>query len=940
MTPAAFFAALWPTTGFYCIASLDQNKVLKHHWYETPEQAGEAALRLDETGRTVYHACASFKEKNSRKQENAHASRAIWIDLDVGEGPLKYPTVQMAAAGLRQFLDTTALPVPTMLISSGGGLHVYWCFEDDIAVPQWHGTAALVKRLAAHHKFLIDPTRTADISSILRPVGTHNWKYKPPREVKYVTGHEVLSFGEFAADVGTLASALPVLPVSGGAPRTKLVGVNAKFTIDPNYDPTDANLVADKCAQIRWFRDSQGNLPEPVWYAGIGVVAKCENGREVVHEWSSGFPSYSAKETDAKLNQVEGVGPTTCSHFSSINPTGCVGCPHAGNITSPIRLGVRLSATPIATPPDDTDAFSGGVEAPLTTERYAIPKYGYTKNGMVYEEKDKPPITFYPYDLYVQEIAYDDVLMYEVAIVKHFLPQEGWKEFAIRSSVVSSDEKCETALRDNHIKPWHSRVMRNYLTRCMEHVQREKRMRKLYGSLGWKDGTDFFVLGDIAYYKDGHQEPVGLSPTIAGVASGIHSKGDVQKWVDATSVLDRPGMEAHALVWAIGPGAPLMKFTGFEGALINAVGPSSSGKTSMARFALSMYGDFDKLKLKQRDTVNAKIQRIAVLGSLPAYVDEITNENPQEVSDFIYEITQGRSKLRLKVDGSERLTQAWNTVVLSSSNTSLSNKLGLAKSNPEAERLRLFELPVHKRGEFDDLTGRELKHVIDENYGVVGEVYIAYVVEHQERIRRELGIFMDQFRAHTESRTEERMWVASLCCCLYGAKIMHDLGLSRIDVKRLVRYAVATVRRHRKDMDDAKYDPVTLLGLYLNEFASFRLTVVEQKMHAGAVGVEYILKRAPVGELRMRYDMTQNTMWIDKKHFRDWLATHHENYTEVRDYMIREQVMVRECGKTLGSGTEIASSNVPCVEINMLSKALGNMKIDAPEPPSNVVQIR
>lgn len=953
MNPAAFFAAIWPTDGVYCLASLDHShNQIRQHWYATHDEAGEAALRLDAMGRTVYHACASFRERNSRKGENALAARALWLDIDVGDSPLKYPTITQAAAGLRAFLDVIDFDNPSVLVYSGGGLHAYWCFDQDVPVETWRNTATLFKRLAAHHKFLTDPTRTADIASILRPVGTHNRKFAPPRMVRDVAIGERFNFGEVAALIGNAAALMPAAAIPT-VRRNKPVGVNSEFSVDPQYDPVDADIVANKCAQVRWFRDSKGNLPEPVWYAAIGVVAKCEDGPEIVHEWSQGFPAYDPKETNAKINQVAAVGPTTCARFESLHPEGCKGCPHRGQIVSPIRLGVRVSTTPVATAASG-DTGVGGIDSGDTLafqtqvvdepfkvkDRYTVKGYGYTKAGMVFEQKDGVPVTFYPYDLYVQEIAFDDVLQHEVAVVRHWLPLEGWKNFAIRSSVVSSDEKCETALRDNHVKPWNTRVMRNYITRCMEHVQREKKMRKLYGSLGWKEGTDFFVLGDTAFYRDGHSESVGLSPTIASVAEGMRGKGTVDAWVDATSVLNRAGMEAHALLWSIGAGAPLMKFTGFEGALINAVGRSSSGKTSMARFALSMYGDFDKLKLKQRDTVNAKIQRLGVMGSLPVYVDEITNENPQETSDFIYEITQGRSKLRLKVDGTERATNQWNTVVLSSSNSSLVGKLGLAKHNPEAERLRLFEIPLVKRGEFDDITGRELKHVLDENYGLVGQTYIAYVVEHQDRIRRELGIFMDQFRIATRSRTEERMWVASLCCCLYGAKIMFDLGLSRIDVKRLVQWTVKMVAANRREMDESKFEPVSLLGMYLNEFTSYRLSVYEAKKPPGAISVDYIVKKEPVGELRMRYDMTQNRLWIEKKHFRDWLAKHHENYPEVRDVLIADGVMVKETTKTLGMGANIASASVPAVEIDMMAPGLGEIKAKLPEITDNVVPMR
>jgi len=104
-----------------------------------------------------------------------------------------------------------------------------------------------------------------------------------------------------------------------------------------------SKIIAEKCAQIRNFRDSRGVLSEPVWYRALGVFAFCEDGDEFAHQISSGDPRYSKTETQDKLDRARGFGPTTCAKFHGLDSAVCERCPHWGKIKSPIVLGREQS---------------------------------------------------------------------------------------------------------------------------------------------------------------------------------------------------------------------------------------------------------------------------------------------------------------------------------------------------------------------------------------------------------------------------------------------------------------------------------------------------------------------------------------------------------------------------------------------------------------------
>lgn len=919
MNTAAFLTAIWPLTGHYCLV-LPKKGAMEHVWFESIDNAAAFVGRMNEAGRSVFHACAAFKEPGTqwagRSGPNTRAMRAFWLDLDVGAGEAKFPDIPTAAKSLKAFVDAVALP-PPMIVSSGAGLHVYWPLHEEIDNETWWAQAKSLKAITAHHGFKADPTRTADRASILRPVGSINTKYDPPREVKVVRVGEPSHFADIAQALQVAVATIP----QDRPTRVRKDSINAEFMPSTDFPPSDANKVANQCAQLRGFRDKQGDIPEPQWYSGIQVLYHCTDGERIIHEWSSGHKEYSAKQTDAKIIQIKDLGPTTCATFESRNPVGCVGCPHRGKVTSPIQLGTSYEAAPNPVVPTQLVAAGGDDEPALST--FVEPPRGYrrTSSGIVYVNPDAIEILIYPYDMFVTEILKDDTHGYEVCVVRHCLPKDGWQEFSFRSSAVASDKDFEQAMRDNHIKPLSAKLLRGYISGYMAEVQKAKPMRPLYHSMGWKDDMNSFVLGNRRYHANGAVELCSMGKPIKPLADAMEPKGDIDKWIEAASVLDGPGMQAHALMFGAAPGAPLMKFTGFEAALFNGVGDTNSGKTSMGRLLMSMYGDFDALKLRQQDTHNARIKRISALGSLPSYIDEVTNIDPKDLSDFVYEITQGRSKLGLKQDGSERTTYEWNTIVVSSANTPLTGKLGAAKANPEAERMRLFEFRVGRQNHFDSRAGTRLFDQLVGNRGHAGHEYIQYLVTHREEVRVRLTAFTEKFRDYCKAKPEERMWMASLSCALFGLKLMTELGLLKLNVDKVVQWAAAQVRVNREAIATSKSTSLDLLGLYFNQFADTRLSLHPTSVSANP---DYHVDRYPHREMRMRFDSALGRMWIDARHIERWLSQEGEDWAVFLTALKEERVLLGRARMTLGKGTPMASGQVACLEIDMRAPALGN----------------
>jgi len=161
-------------------------------------------MRRDQLGQNVYHACATYKDRSSRKASNAKAMNSFWLDIDCSAEKAKtgdgYETKEDAALALRAFCRNVGLPRP-MIVDSGGGLHVYWPLNTAVSMSRWKPLADKLKQVTKAFGFRADQSRTADAASVLRPVGTHNRKYDPPRRVDLLCDADDLDAVEFEAAI-------------------------------------------------------------------------------------------------------------------------------------------------------------------------------------------------------------------------------------------------------------------------------------------------------------------------------------------------------------------------------------------------------------------------------------------------------------------------------------------------------------------------------------------------------------------------------------------------------------------------------------------------------------------------------------------------------------------------------------------------------------------
>ena len=289
-----FLSTILPYQGnYFLIANTGQG--FTHFPRQTIIDMAKAGLQLDAQGYDVFYACASYHQtsyidvggtRRQRTAENAGWAKSFWLDIDCGPDKAKagkgYATINDALLALLEFVDTVGLSKPTV-VYSGGGLHVYLLLTETITKEQWLPVAKQLKELTqcSAIRLLADDARTSDIASILRPIGTHN--FKPERNGALVTKRidgEPIDFDRFSEIISK-------------AHETHCGSITRRSSViqlgTPQSDPdpeTPENIARVKSALSALNPDCDRDLWRDICFAVHSTGWTC--AEELARSWSRG----------------------------------------------------------------------------------------------------------------------------------------------------------------------------------------------------------------------------------------------------------------------------------------------------------------------------------------------------------------------------------------------------------------------------------------------------------------------------------------------------------------------------------------------------------------------------------------------------------------------------------------------------------------------------
>ena len=915
------------TDGWYCVFSLANGKYPQQSHYKTLEEVQDEAERLTNEGRDAYFSLGKFIDDSSREAENCGWMQSFFLDIDCGPTKaapdkhgriLGYIDQTAGMVALKDLCKTLKLPRPT-IVDSGRGWHVYWPLTEPVEKAKWLPVAETFKALCIKHKLIIDPAVPADAARVLRVPGTKNFKDNPAQDVVVMHTAEPVSFDDFTALMGPLVPVKPVYAPAKLDEFTRAMLGNRQSRFKTILLKTVDGV---GCAQLQYIVENQESIEEPLWRAGLSIAKHCVDGDIAIHMISDQHSGYDRDKTERKANTIK--GPYTCETFNDFRGGVCTTCPHWGTIKSPIVLGHEIAKAEENAVIEQTDATNG------TVAEFVVPKmpskYFRGKNGGIYmlgkeedEEEDgkRSVICIYEYDLFVTKRLFDPGAG-ETILLRLSLPRDGTKDFSVTTEeLLSKDEfRKKVSFQGVLARQTQMQNITNYVVDCAKELQITQEVETMRQQFGWTDEDSKFILGS-REIGPGYVRYSPPSKTTMEVASALVPVGTLEEWKSVINVYNMPGFEPHAFAVFTAFGAPLIKFLGLKGGIINLLNNrSGTGKSTILQVMNSVWGHPDKLMLQWRDTLNVKLHRMAVMCNLPLGVDEITKMSGDDFSDMAYSVTQGTPRRRMKASvNEERESQGfWATMMVSTSNSSMIDKLQSMKATSEGELMRLMQYRIDPTNNLDKAQAKRIFGKLQYNYGLAGETYAQFLVQNLEECTEMALKIQAKFDVDAAIDTRERFWSGQVASNIAGAMIAKKLGLHDIDVQRVYKWAVSEVQVMKAATKLSMDDYAAVIGEFLLKYNMNILIINRNSTSKSGIAAVPIVQ--PRSSIIVRYEPDTERIMIVRTALKEFCVDRQITFIDLLDGLNKEGSYISTTRTRIDIGTDMRAPPVEVLEFD------------------------
>lgn len=878
-------------------------------------------------GNTVYHACATFKEVKyittkagkevpaGRTKDNALAARALWFDFDVGkEAAHSYTSKREVVDCLGVMIKQLALPVP-MVVDSGNGVHAYFLIEEALPRSQWDALALKFRAVSDAFGLKYDPSRSSDISSVLRPPGTYN--LKDPTNPKPVTVKREGTRMPAAFYDGLFQAYLdehgivPVAPVA----KNDFGGLNSDLITKVEYPASSAAVIAQHCQQVRQFSESGGH-DEPTWYAMLGLLKHCTDGEQLAHEWSAKYEAYDQGETQAKLDHWE-YGPSTCDKFRQVNAAGCAGCEKT--CKSPIQLGYtvpeNVTHTPFEVEEDDTpqELLQVGPGSEFWPAGYRV------ANGRidVTRENEDGTVGFVqlcsPPFWVLSEVRSEtgEFMLHMRAEVT----SSRYHDFDIPTASTSSADKLKSALAANRIYVLNNSTKAGYeIMNLVQQqslaMQRKREEINTFTQMGWNADKTAFLMGDSLVTANGIQK-VRVAKSITNIGKGDHAlegsmqtKGTLEEYRDGVMHLyGGEGQEVNQYILGAALGAYLAPFVNnskWHGIPLAVYSSRSSyGKTTVAAIGLNAML-LNTKSMSSDGTLNSFKKMLSTYGSLPVFFDELTDKiKASEQKDLLYNWSLGMDRMRLNQDGSMReRVDMWCNMGITTTNKSVLFKLTEDSTDPEATQVRIMEVDLaeYLPGKPGKENQKLATHLETNVYGVATERFLRMVAKNKEKIEE---LIESEFHAVTSTLPDDAATTCRyLCyhaaCSLVGLKLGKKLGLWEFSVTSVRAFVARHIRRQLEKITQYRVSPEDRFAAMMADFngrllVTYRFDTLDARKKPAAVEEPLvrvngnIVGRFALGAAGTKSEVGDSgRLYVTISAINEWCRRHELNAAEVR----------------------------------------------------------
>ena len=247
-------------------------------------------------------------------------------------------------------------------------------------------------------------------------------------------------------------------------------------------------------------------------------------------------------------------------------------------------------------------------------------------------------------------------------------------------------------------------------------------IKRCVNRAGWV-GNEFYpyrIKDTVQYYDD--------QTGTTNIVEALHTHGSEERWLELAKVVRE--YPYARLMMAAAFASPLIVKLSHRNIYAHFWYESRGGKTAVAKFCLSIYGDPDNLIGTYNATLFGMEQRAATMKHLPLVLDELQSlkEKYLSVNDIVYNLGNGIGKTRGKIGSGIRKMDGWSNCIISTGEQPMR-----ADSSMDGINSRLMEINacplMNGEGVIDQELGVRLHTEARLNYGFAGKRYVVFLID-------------------------------------------------------------------------------------------------------------------------------------------------------------------------------------------------------------------
>ena len=323
------------------------------------------------------------------------------------------------------------------------------------------------------------------------------------------------------------------------------------------------------------------------------------------------------------------------------------------------------------------------------------------------------------------------------------------------------------------------------------------------------------------------------------------------------------------------------------------------------------------------------MNRAELMHSLPTGIDEITNMAPKQMSELVYQGTSGQQRGRMSQSSNvERYRgDRWSLLMMYTANTSVVERISMAKAMPKAEAQRVLECRVERI--FDSVKDKETTDAFENsllnNYGHAGVIYIQHILKNLPECRQIVLDVQKRVDKVAELTSENRFWSATIASTISGLLIAKRAGLHDFDVQKVFKWAVTElVAQNKRNMNEMAGSVYDVLDDFFSENISYILqiksTMDNRGTHDNGLDQHVIPEQVARGRLIARYETDTKMFYVKPKPLKEWCGDLQINYAHLVSEIISKcQGKRKKVRLTKGTNLQLPPTDVIAMKFDMES---------------------